>query len=260
MKLSKLGISLLLIIAVVGIAAVGFTATTSRTNSGQKKSSDKPIGLDKEQWPLVEYDAPEPAEVEKRNKRRVKSARYDKEDRVREPGSEPGVLYATVISNDWETKITALPAQVSDSVLIGEVSEAQAFLSNDKTGVYSEFVIQVDEVLKNDSLSPVTAGESITAERLGGRVKFRSNKVLPVSVMGQGVPRVGQKYVLFLKRIDNEKSYQLLTAYELNGGRVSALDGVKPAGGGSPWQFDKYEGWDEEVFLKTVREAINTPE
>jgi hypothetical protein len=145
-------------------------------------------------------------------------------------------------------------------VLIGEVAEARAFLSNDKSGVYSEFVIRVNEILKITPPSHAVIGESITAERLGGRVKFRSGKVLPVQVMGQGMPRVGGRYVLFLKRTAEEKSYQLLTAYELDAGRVSALDGAKPAGGGSPWKFDKFEGWDEAVFLKTVREAINNPE
>lgn len=254
MQWYKLGIILSASVAVVGFTAAAATSD----NPGQKKSSDGPFVLEREQWPIVEYDAPEPAEAEERQKRRAKNARYDKDDRVREPGSEPGIWYETVINNDWEMKLPALPAQASDSVLIGEVAEARAFLSNDKSGVYSEFTIRVSEVLKNDS--PVAVGESITAERLGGRVKFRSDKVLPVRVMGQGMPRAGRKYVLFLKRIDEEKHYQLLTAYELKGGRVSALDGAKPAGGGSQWKFDKYEGWDEEVFLKTVREAIATPQ
>lgn len=65
--------------------------------------------------------------------------------------------------------------------------------------------------------------------------------------------------MLFPKRTDEEKNYHLLTAYELKAGRVSALDGAKPSGDGSPWKFDKFEGWDEAAFLKAVREALVNP-
>lgn len=164
MKSYKLGILLL-----VSIAVVGFTAAATRSNPGKKESHGGPLVLDGEQWPVAEYDAPESADEEKRKKRRAKSSRYDKEDRVQEPGSVPG-YYEMVVINDWETKIPALPARASDSVLIGEVTRAEAFLSNDKTGVYSEFIIQVNEVLKNDSRSQLNIGDSITTERLGGEL------------------------------------------------------------------------------------------
>lgn len=247
----------LLVACIAASVAIAAAARFSNQDS-QPANPNRPItiGVDDEQWPVADFAAPEPADPEKRRKRRARGARHDNEDRVREPGDEPGVLYRTLIINHWEAGLPALPAKESDAVLIGEVAEAQAFLSNDKSGVYSEFDIRVGEVLKNDSTSPVRDGRLITVERLGGRVKFPSNRVLPVLVHGQGMPRVGRRYLFFLKRLDTEGEYRLLTGYELRGGRVSPIDGVKPAAGSSPWKFDKYEGWEEAAFLKAVQEAL----
>lgn len=238
-------------------AAAGFGGQDSQP---AKPAQPTIIKVDDEQWPLADYESAGPADPEKRERRRARGARHDNADRVREPGSKPGVIYRTVVINDWEVGLPALPAQQSDAVIVGEVAAAQAYLSNDKSGVYSEFDVRVGDILQNDPASPINGGESITAERLGGRVKFPSNRVLPVVAHGQGMPRVGRKYLLFLKRIGAEGEYLILTGYELRGGRVSPIDGVKPAGGGSPWQFDRYEGWEEVAFLKAVQEALTNPQ
>jgi hypothetical protein len=42
----------------------------------------------------------------------------------------------------------ALPTHISNAVVIGEVTDAKAYLSEDRTSVYSEFTIRVGEVLK----------------------------------------------------------------------------------------------------------------
>ncbi len=225
-----------------------------------KPHPSAPTQIDEEQWPVTDYAAAEPTDPEKRAKRRARGVRHDNANRVREPGNEPGVVYKTAVINDWEVGLPTLPAQQSDAVVVGEVASAQAFLSNDKSGVYSEFDIRVGEVLKNDLVSPINGGESITAERLGGRVRFPSGRMLPVVVVGQGMPRAGRKYLLFLKRLSAEGDYHILTGYELRGGRISPLDGAKPAGGGSPWKFDAYEGWEDAAFLKAVRDALANPQ
>ncbi|MCA1634504.1 MAG: hypothetical protein LC802_12625 [Acidobacteria bacterium] len=215
--------------------------------------------VDLEQLPVADYTALEHTDAEKRAKRRAKNARYDKEDRVREPEDSPGVTYLTEITNDWEAGLPALPADRSDAIVLGQVIDAQAYLSNDKSGVYSEFSIRVDDILKNDVHSPVASGDLITAERLGGRVRFPSGRVLPVRVSGQGMPRKGRRYVLFLKGLKLEHHYLIVTGYELLAGCVSPLDGVKAVGGGSPWKFDAYEGWDERTFLSVIQKEIISP-
>lgn len=247
--------TMFLFCAVLAISALMALATFR----GRGQSSPTPTSQHKfedEQLPQIDHDGPEPIDAEKRSKRRNKSARYDKKLHVYEPPSpRPGIVHETLIINDWEVGLPAIPVDRSDAVVIGEVTDTQAHLSNDKTGVYSEFVICVSEILKNDQHVPLSSGGLIAAERLGGRVRFSSGRVLPVRVMGQGMPRLGRRYLLFLKRYEQEDGYQILTGYELRSGQVTPLDGVKNSGG-SKWKFDVYKGAQEPAFLKEVREAI----
>lgn len=48
-----------------------------------------------------------------------------------------------------------MPAAKSDLVVIGEVTDAQAYVSEGKDWVYSEFTIRVDDVLKNTSKATI---------------------------------------------------------------------------------------------------------
>jgi len=116
-----------------------------------------------------------------------------------------------------------IPSALSDVVLTGLISDAQAHLSNDKTGIYSEFAVVVGEVLKGDVNK---FGRTITMERFGGAVRFSSGRIQKYESDGQGMPRVGSQYVLFLKRLDQE-DFKLLTAYELRDDRVIPLDGSR---------------------------------
>jgi hypothetical protein len=53
-----------------------------------------------------------------------------------------------------------MPFSHSDAVVVGNITSGQAYLSNDKRDVYSEFQIIIQEVLKDTlpaALVPVTA-------------------------------------------------------------------------------------------------------
>ena len=63
----------------------------------------------------------------------------------------------------------ALPIIQSDAIVIGQVTSAQAHLSSDKTNVYSEFVVRVNDVLKSDRFGLPGVGGFITTTRPGGR-------------------------------------------------------------------------------------------
>ncbi|MCA1630534.1 MAG: hypothetical protein LC785_11190 [Acidobacteria bacterium] len=250
---------LIILLLLSVLVAVIVTARSILPRQSQSNVvATKQGSFDESQLPVTDYQAPEPSEPKERVKRRAKGARYDKADFVHEPPPpRSGVVHEVTIINDWEVGLPAIPADGSDAVVIGDVSDAQAYLSNDKTGVYSEFSIRIEEVLKNDEQSSLEIGCLITGEREGGRVRFASNRVLPVHVQGQGMPRLGRRYVFFLRRLDQEKDFYILTAYELRAGSVSPLDGVKNSGG-SKWKFDAYEGVDQATFLNIVRGVITT--
>ena len=150
----------------------------------------------------------------------------------------------------------ALPIAQSDAVVLGEVTDAQAYLSDDRSGIYSEFTIRIDELLKNDSQSSLAAGNMAVAERPGGKVRFPSGKVQRYGIDKQGMPRVGGRYVLFLKSNGAGQDFSIVTGYELLNGTVFPLDSVRSGNGNSALPFDTYKGANEINFLASLRDAV----
>ncbi len=217
------------------------------------------------QLPIAEAMAPEPTDSEKKALRRLRNSRHDIKDRAANverfklKEDSPPILIQ--LQSSHAPAEAALPVDQSDTIVIGEATEAQAYLSNDKTRVYSEFTVRVDEVLKNDSTAPLNPGALITAERPGGRVRFPSGKILVRSgLYGRNMPRIGRKYALFLKHNSETQDFSVLTGYELRSGHVFPLD-RKPEGGSLSPQFTNYEsysGKDEAIFMKDLQGAIAT--
>ena len=240
-----------LVLSIVLILSIVTTIASLRGQS-QKNSDSAVREWDDESYgPIADYSASEPSNPTERAKRQNKSRRYNgrhlKEDyRVEE---------STLISEGgW---IPAIPLAFSHVVLIGEVTDAQAYMAEDKKGVYSEFTILVDEVLRGESQSSLAHGDTVVTEREGGRVRFESGHVVRYSVDRQRMPRKGRRYVLFLRRNDQAENLYIVTGYELRGGKVLPLDGVNvPEGASKLPQFAAYENAGETEFLDAVREAI----
>jgi hypothetical protein len=174
----------------------------------------------------------------KREKRHKKNGRHKSGIAV---APDPGEGGGANLFNDWEVGLPALPANLSDSVIVGEIVKAEAYVSADKLSLFSEFTVRVAEVLKSDDRSPFEQGATITVEREGGRVKYPNGRILYYLIDGQGMPRVGARYLLFLKHEGEEHS--IITGYELQAGRVRALDDLQKFK-----SLEKFnEAWD--VFL-----------
>ncbi|MCA1850597.1 MAG: hypothetical protein LC672_06020, partial [Acidobacteria bacterium] len=201
----------------VTMAVAGVMATRRGQERGMAQRSDK-RQFDRSRFPIADYAAPEPADPEQRAKRRAKGSRYDKRGVIPPPhykNKGAGVQE----HNDWDRGFPPLPVAQSDAVVIGEIVNAQAYLSNDKSGVYSEFSLRVDEVLKSGP-SQFAPGGSVIAEREGGRVKYPDGEVALFTIVGQNMPLAGRRYVLFLKSNGDGQGYRILTGYELREGRI----------------------------------------
>lgn len=237
--------------AVAGLRGQGEDKSTSR---GQKKAEE-------DFYTVTNADKPEPSDPEKRRLRKIRKDRYKLEDE----NANPGRFAITEESQSGyglhpfhAEPEPALPAAQSDAILIGEVADAEAYLTTQRTGIFSEFTLNVGEVLKGVALEVVVPGASLTAMRSGGAVRFPSGRVVRHGVSGKPLPRVGRSYLFFLKRNEVGEDFTILTAYELRGGRVFPLDGIgvngKPSFGREAYL--KFSGADEGSFLTTVREAI----
>ncbi|HEY9401449.1 MAG TPA: hypothetical protein VIQ24_02055 [Pyrinomonadaceae bacterium] len=249
--------SLLLMVAAV-------TATAGLRGQKQNNSTSPALEKAKEDfYAVTDYTAPEPIDPQKRELRRARNARYNMRP---EKGVDPKLFKLT---EERESSFggppshapvePSLPAAQSDAVIIGEVSDAQAYLTEDKTGIYSEFTVRVGEVLKNSTTTPLGSDSSISAIRGGGAVRFPSGKVIRYGQHGKPLPRTGRRYVFFLKYNNDEgQDFKIITAYELRDGQVFPLDGLNLVGRVETAYaaYQKHRGAVEAVFLDEVRDAI----
>lgn len=223
------------------LCVVGIGAQQGRQADKTTQADEAAMKLIDEQLPIVDFDAPKPTDPVERAKRLNKDRRHNLPDNPRIGGR---LTIMTTVYH-WPEDFPALPIEQSPIVVLCTVSEATAHLSDDKTGVYSEVVVKVDEVLKDTIGIPKT----LVAERDGGRVRLRSGAIFRYIIDGLGIPKVGHRYLLFLKQLD-DGDFSIVTGYELLNGRVQPLDitSVVP--------FSKYKDSDESTFLSIVRDSI----
>lgn len=151
-----------------------------------------------------------------------------------------------------------MPGDRSDVIVEAIVGDSKAFLSEDKTGVYSEFTIIVSKVVKVATGFSVNISDTIIAERFGGKVRYPSGKVIRCRIAGQGVPIIGKRYLFFLTKADQD-SYTLLTAYEIQRNKVFALDGSRTYSRGKGGSiFDKHNGRELDSFMEEVERTLST--
>ncbi|MGB7922842.1 MAG: hypothetical protein WCF57_06325 [Pyrinomonadaceae bacterium] len=250
MRRHKRGVALLFIGLILVVAT---TMAALREQDRNVSSSDKQQKTDKKdfenQFPIADFNSPALADPMERAKRQAKGEKYN--ESISPIDERTDTIFSTV---DWEVGISAIPVSQSDAIVVVRVLDAQAHLSNDETGVYSEFTLAIEQLLKTDSRSPLNPDSSIVVERKGGRVRYPSGHLTLYHIRGQGMPRTGHRYVLFLKRDSQEQDFSILTGYELNAGRVALLDSP----GDHP--ITRQKGKDETSFLNELRTAIADPQ
>jgi hypothetical protein len=232
---------------------------TLRGQDQDRSSGNEKQKISKEefesQFPIADYSAPEVADPEKRAQRKAKGKKYNNPTIPVDERRDTITSFA-----HWATGLPALPVAKSQAIVIGWITDAHAYLSDDKTNVYSEFTLRIDEVLKDSGNASLISGNSVIIEREGGRVRFPSGHMTRLFINGQGLPRIGKRYIFFLTHNfpmhrSQEEDFYLLTGHELRDGKVFSLD--NPGGGTHP-VATTYQGTDEASFLNDVRTAIAT--
>ncbi len=208
--------------------------------------------LDDSATPIADYEDSNSNGVNKGDNRKIKGKRYDNAS-VLSPDSTSNV--GEIISSaHWTRGLSEFPVEQSDLVIVGKIENSKAYLSNDRKGVYSEYYLKISKILRISSNISVKNSDVISIERFGGRVKYPSGKIIRYRVEGQGSPMKGKKYLMFIKKgtLDN---YNLLTAYELRGNKIFALDGSRVNSyGQGDWLFDKHNNEKFNKFRKSLRD------
>lgn len=206
--------------------------------------------------PMVEYEAE--VTKEKSKTRKEKDARFKgrgNPDQRRPINQLPEGVEPLPILSHWWIGLPALPVEQSDIIVLGVITGREAHLSDDRTGIYSEFTVQLNEIFK-DITGAFSVGGTVPVNRSGGNVRFASGKVQKYGVARQGMPRSGSQYVFFLKRTA-EGDLLIQTGYELSGGRITPLDGEDNKDPRSDLPFAQYRGVDQNIFLEELRRATS---
>lgn len=214
----------------------GYTQQNIRENQKQEDLS---------KYLIADYNEDKPTDPEKLKKRIEKNKRYDDGDMVYSkvnPKTDGVLVYDEIPPPE------AVPTDESNLIVIGQITNGEAFLSNNKKGVYSEYNVVIEEVLKGNN-SNLTVGSSITMDRFGGYVKYPNGQKVLYEISGQDLPAIGSRYILFLKTSGKSSNYKIITAYELKEGEVVPLD--------SNVDLGKVKEKKEKGFKESIRTKIS---
>jgi hypothetical protein len=221
-----------------------YQATEQHSDVGQKARDKQREAELRNNYLTVDFNEQETADPAKRATQKARKQRHNNAAIVSKTPSPKDREVASLPEGLFD--FPGLPVAESDLVVLADVNQAEAHMSEDQGNVYTEFELHLLEVFRsNVQLLP---GQSITAERQGGYVRYPGNQKILYRVVKNGMLRIGGRYLLFLRAIPKTDVYRILTGYEIGPQAVSPVD--------ISAQFEIYRGNDEASFLKTVRETV----
>jgi hypothetical protein len=156
------------------------------------------------------------------------------------------------------SKKSPMPFDASDAVVLGTVTAGEAYLSNDRRDIYSEFKVKLEEIIQNSDTHYLRPSDLIDIQRPGGAIRLPSGKLLTRAVLADSMPQIGSRYVLFVKYDQGTEDYAVLNGYQLAGNEVYRLDDLS-------WTDSRYpelvhplrsEGVSENRFLADVKSTM----
>lgn len=203
--------------------------------------------------PITDYNAAIPNSND--------NLRFRRGERYSAPNSSAPELGEDSETTLWDLPEThfkkdPMPFEGSDAVVVGTVTHGQAYFSNDKRSIYSEFKFRIQEIVKTATTVSLRAGDSIDIQRKGGAIRLPSGKVLIRGALADSMPQIGKKYLLFLKYDQGADDFGIVTGYQLDGTEVYRLDDLSY--GESNHQKVVHElrkeGITEDEFLHRAKE------
>jgi hypothetical protein len=204
-------------------------------------------------------EAAEPSDPAEQARREVKNRYYNTGGRdllTLDPGMEMGGI-------GCGPAMPLLPTAFTPVIVLGTVIGAQPYLSEDRSSVYSEYMIRVEEFLKKDDGILPMAGENLVVDRGGGLLRLRSGHVIRYHMSGSNVARplhTRERCILFLNRVDDGAYLHLGPGFLLRDGKAYLMAEREGPGilvgtiGGVSNDLS-----DEGEFIRAVQRAINNP-
>jgi hypothetical protein len=238
-----------LIIITIVLIATGLLLTMT---SFRQEAQDKFKSQQNEE-PIAEINTSDTSDPKEKEIRTKRGRKYKTRVSLDKMDDQPAVFEIPLSHSLAEP---AFPVEQSDIIVIGTIEDSHAFVSNDKTAVYSEFQVNINEILKNDKTSRIDSSLDITAERVGGRVRFPLGRIQTRGESGRNLPQKNKQYVLFLKWDEEGKDYLIITGYQIDGQSINPLDGLPDANPRIYSEYSLYKNADLAEFLTKLQRAI----
>jgi hypothetical protein len=238
-----------LFVGVVVFVTLSFTlgsapGHTQQTVAGKPTPDRTP---DFSKYPVADLAAPEPTDSPEGRLRALKNKRYDKHPLILS-GLNP--RDTAVRAFDAEPTPSALSVAESRLIVAGRILGANAFVSGNRKGVYTEYSLQIQSIIKNDRSADHQVGDIIGIDRSGGMVRYPSGQKVMYFLAGQGIPETGGNYIAFLNKEgdDENPNYKIITIYQLKGGQVFPVDSF-PSG-------NEMKGLDQNTFISRITNLV----
>jgi hypothetical protein len=217
--------------------------------------AEKQIGVGSD----VINEAPESSNPQERAARKAKNSRYNtggKDITLLDPKLGSDEEKERFIDHYWLRDMPFFPTSDSAIVVLGTMVRVQPYLSEDRSNIYTELAIRVEEVFKSDATKPIALQDKLVVDRLGGALRLASGRIVRLDQpnQGPGKTRIGGRYVVFAKRTHNGNDLEMITGFELRAGKVFGLTSDGGVSFTSRRGVSK-ELVEEEQFLEAVRRS-----
>jgi|SRR5262245_6918458 len=135
------------------------------------------------------------------------------------PGGMPGVPPPT-----FSERITKLTCD-SDAIVVGEVKSKSSQLTEDQDFIFTDYELNVEEVIKNNAPDPVTPSTEITVSTPGGKIQL-NNRIVEATDLSLPPLVIGERYLLFLKSTSIAGGYKAVnkeSRFHLTDGSVAKI-------------------------------------
>lgn len=230
------------LLAICGFVFMGWWAplTIQTQEIGDVKIKEPPTREhDISRFPVVEFAS----DTTHDQSRKQKNSRYEQYVPFTIGVANPDTSGRQIV-HDHVKQPDAIPGD-ADLVIMGQVLSGSAHFTSGKRSIYSEFVIRVDEVIKQEPAKEIVVAENIIADRLGGRIRFKNGQEVTYKAAGFDMPAIGKQHVLFLSRDTQSPNYKIITGYEIIGDEVEPIDRIDST------KIHK----DKNAFLKQIKRS-----
>ena len=96
----------------------------------------------------------------------------------------------------------------ADAIVVGSIKSKASHMTEDETFIYTEYEFTVQDILKNNSSSPIEVDKSIEITRPGGLIKL-DNRRIRVEDQSYEPLQKNKEYLLFLRFVPTANGYMV---------------------------------------------------